>query len=78
MRSKAQKIDSYTVAMLFFSVAGFVTLYALQRVVLVQPLHDQHDCVLTLVVSAYQPASEHLATARTATRSSSPPAVRTR
>jgi hypothetical protein len=37
--------------MLFFSVAGFVTLYALQRVVLVQPVHDQHDRALKLVIS---------------------------
>jgi hypothetical protein len=66
---------SYAVVMLFFSVAGFVTLYALQRVVFVQPVHDQHDRAL---VSAYQPASEQRATARPAARSSSPPAVRTR
>jgi hypothetical protein len=69
---------SYAVVMLFFSVAGFVTLYALQRVVFVQPVHDQHDRALKLVVSAYQPASEQRATARPAARSSSPPAVRTR
>ena len=37
--------------MLFFSVAGFVTLDAAQRVVLVQPVHDQHDRALKLVVS---------------------------
>src|SRR6201993_4076242 len=37
--------------MLFFSVAGFVTLYALQRVVLEQPVHDQHDRALKLVIS---------------------------
>jgi hypothetical protein len=29
----------------------FVTLYALQRVVLVQPVHDQHDRALKLVIS---------------------------
>jgi hypothetical protein len=37
-----------------------------QRVVFVQPVHDQHHRALKLVVSAYQLASEQRATARPA------------